>query len=113
MGVMTDVQTVAANTFTANILAGKTFEFCQHTCVLRMGIVAAAVGVRATIMVGEEVLVDDQEVPGSNRFPIDPDDLHFEIGAEPGDRIVVKLRNTTGAGIVVNTLIKDVPLGMD
>lgn len=110
MGMMSDVQTLAANTFSGNLLAGKTFEFCNHHCVLRIGINAAAVGVRATITVGEELVVDDQEIGSLNRFPVDPDDFHFEVGGAPGDRIVIKLRNTTGAGIQYFLCVKDVPL---
>jgi len=97
--VMTDVESVAANTTTANILAGKTMEFVPEASVVQIGICASAVGLRASVVIGSEVVVDDQEVSAANHMPLFPDDILAEGGAFPGDRITIRLRNTTGGAL--------------
>jgi len=106
MKVMTDVaQSILANASTANILAGKAEEYLTRNSALRFYIVASAVGILATILVGDTVIVDDQEVSGINRFPIRPDDLFATAGGAGGDLILVRLRNRTGGTLTVNTVV--------
>ena len=100
-GVMTDVQSVAANATTGNIFAGNVFEFIQSPSIVRCYIIAAAVGMNVDILVGNESYASDQEISGANRFPIRNEDLLVELGALPGERIVVRLRNTTAGALVV------------
>lgn len=101
--VMNDVSTVAANATTANLFAGKLAEFLAENSIIRLFASAAAVGVFATLLIGESVLVDDQEISNSNRFPIKPDDLLDEGAGFGGDRLILRFRNSTGAGIVVKS----------
>lgn len=107
--VMTDVQSVAANTTTANVLAGKAMEFVPEASVITIGIAASAVGLHATVVIGSEVVVDDQEVSSINRMPQFPEDTLAEAGAFPTDRITVRLRNSTGAAITGFTKINLTP----
>lgn len=107
--VMTDVQSVAANTTTANILAGKASEFVSESSIVSIGINASAVGLRATVVIGTEVVVDDQEVSSINRMPQFPEDILAEGGAFPQDRITVRLRNTTGGAITGFTKLNITP----
>ena len=107
--VMTDVQSVAANTTTANILAGKSMEFVPEASIINIGIAASAVGLHATVVIGTEVVVDDQEVSSINRMPQIPEDTLAEGGAFPGDRITVRLRNSTGGAITGFTKINVTP----
>lgn len=99
---MTDVRVVPANSVVDNVLAGKVYEFAPANSIVSLAAAAAAVGIRCSLLIGTEVLVDDQEISGANRFPILPDDYVARGGALRGDRIVLRLRNTTGAG--VNTI---------
>lgn len=110
MSTMSDVQSVAANTRTGNILAGKNFEFVSAPSILNFYIVGSAVGLRADVLVGGESIVSDEEVSGANRFPQTNSDLFARIGGMPGERIFVALRNTTGAAITANTLVEVLPL---
>lgn len=110
-GVMTDAnRSVAANSTTDNILAGKTLEFVMEAAILNFYIVAAAVGIFATIVVGGEIVVDDQEVSSANRFPSTDSDLLARVGGSPGERIVIRLRNSTGAAVIVNTMAEVLPV---
>jgi len=106
MKVMTSIGlSVAANASSENVLVGKPEVYLTRNSALAFYIVAAAVGIFATILVGDSVVVDDQEVSGVNRFPIRPDDLFARSGGAGGDLVLVRLRNSTGAGILVNTVV--------
>jgi len=110
MPTMTDRQSVAANATVQNVLAGKIFEFAQRPSVLRLYATAAAVGLNVSFVVGARVIVDDQEVNAQNRMPLVPDDLLAEAGARPGERIVVRLRNTTAGAITAFTRLDLIPV---
>ena len=107
--VMTDVESVAANTTTGNVLAGKANEFVPEPSVVSIGITASAVGLHATVVIGSEVVVDDQEVSAINRMPQFPEDVLAEGGAFAGDRITVRLRNATAGAITGFTKINVTP----
>lgn len=107
---MTDVQVVAANATTGNIFAGNIFEFIQRASIVRFYPVAAAPGLNVDILVGNESYANDQEVTDANRFPLRNEDLLLEMGALPGERVVVRLRNTTGVAINVRTLVEIIPV---
>lgn len=100
MPMMTDRLSVAANTTSLNVCAGKTAEFVHEPSVVRIAATASAVGLFCTCIIGEEVVIDDQELSSQNRMPIVPDDFIAEAGAFPGDRVLLKFRNSTGAAIV-------------
>lgn len=103
--MMTDVQSVAANATTGNILAGKAREFLEEPSILRIGIGGSAAGLRSTVIVGSEVVIDDQELPVVTTLPIFPDQVICEAGGFAGDRVTVRLRNTTGGALTGYTKI--------
>jgi len=109
MSVMTDNQSVAANATVDNVLAGKVHEFLSEDSIIRLAASAAAVGLNASLLIGAEVLVDDQEISSSNRFPTFSDDLLAEGAGFGGDRMILRLRNTTGAAIIVRTMLSVEP----
>ncbi len=96
---MTDRQSVAANATVTNALAGKTHEFLSRPSVIKMYATASAVGLFMTLLVGSEVYIEDQEVNAQNRLPILPDDFVTQGVGGPGERIVIKYRNTTVGAI--------------
>jgi hypothetical protein len=71
---------------------------------------ASAIGLNTSFLVGNEVIVDDQEVSSANRSPVTPDDLLGSGGALSGDRIVIRYRNTTGAAITAFTRLDVAPV---
>lgn len=106
MKVMTDIgRSVAANAQTGNVLDGKPEQYLTRNSALSFYLVAAAVGIFATVLIGDSVVVEDQEISGINRFPIRPDDLFARAGGAGGDLIFVRLRNSTGAPILVNSVV--------
>lgn len=107
--IMTDRQSVAANATVANVLAGKVAEFLSGPSVVRLYCTGSAVGLNLTFLVGNESIVQDQEISAANRFPIVPDDYMAESGGMAGDRVIASFRNTTGAAIVAFTRIEVEP----
>jgi len=99
MAIMTDFQAVNANAVVANAVAGKSQEFIKEPSVVTFSATGSAAGLLMTFIVGEEVIMEDQLIPVSNRFPIIPDDMLCSGGAFPGDRVVVKIRNSTGGAL--------------
>ncbi len=97
--VMTDTQSVAANTTTTNVLAGKAAEFIKEPSVVTLSATGSAVGLYITFIVGEEIIIEDQAIPLTNRFPVVPDDTLAQGGGFPGDRVIVKVRNSTGGAL--------------
>jgi len=98
---LTDVRSVAADSVVANAMAGKTQEFLTGISLLELAIVAAAAGMFCTFLVGNATFVEDQEFSSADRFPIFPDDVLENAAGIGGDRIVLKLRNST-AGAIIN-----------
>lgn len=99
MPVMTYIASVGANTTVANAMSGKSHEFLSEPSVITIGVGGSAVGLNASLIVGDEVTLDDQEVPVTTTLPAFPDNVLCQAGGLPGERIVVKLRNTTGGAI--------------
>jgi hypothetical protein len=61
----------------------------------------------ATVMVGGEVIMQDQEISGANRFPIIPDDWILKHAGRAGAKIYITLRNRT-AGALTNWVILNI-----
>ena len=110
MPTMTDVRSVAANEKTANLLAGKTFEFAPAPSIVNIYDVAGAAGMQLTVLIGGESIMDGEEVSSANRFPQTDTDLIARGGASMGERISVFARNTTGGAVTNSLLVEVLPL---
>lgn len=108
---MTDRQSVAANASVLNVFAGNLNEFLQSNSLVNLYASAAAVGLNVTLIVGDEIFLDDQEVSAQNRMPLVPDDLVVQAAGFQGDRVIVRYRNTTGAAIVAFSRVDMIPKG--
>jgi len=107
---MTDRQSVAANTTIANVIAGKLAEFLEEHSRVALYATGSAVGLNYSLLIGGEAVVDDQEVSSANRFPVVPDDFVAEGGGLVGNRIIVRVRNTTAAAITAFTRVEVNPI---
>jgi len=97
---------VAANASTLNVLDGQPEVYLSAPSALTILVSAAVVGLRCTVLIGDSVVVQDQEVSNTARYPFLPDDFLAEFGGAPGDLVYVAFRNTTGAAIVVTTVVQ-------
>ena len=109
-------QSVAANSFALingqnNLIAGQSYEFLPSPAHIIVALNAAAAGLKFTLLVANGVtILDDQDMSTANRWPILPDDVDIEDDVPPG-RMLLRVRNTTGAAVNFSGGILDVTFG--
>jgi hypothetical protein len=88
---------------TASALADDQFEYLPYNALVEFALSADATGVLMTIFSGSDLLMDEGPVPiGTiNVFPKYPDDYHLQDVAAGGERLKIRLRDTTAAARVV------------
>ena len=97
--VITGTTAVAADVTTANLLAGDINEFLGRNSVVSLFCTGSAVGLRAQLLIGASVVIDDQPISDANRFPVTPDDFLSRGGGTPGDRLTLRFRNDTAGAL--------------
>jgi hypothetical protein len=102
--------TVAANSTNNNVVSGSAFEFARTRQLISVGFVAAAAGVFAAISAGSDLITEEFELPILTTYPIIPDNMYFTDYMENGDRLVLRARNSTGAGIIVRAMVQISPV---
>lgn len=95
---------VAANTVSANQLAGQLYEFLDRAMPVLLAATSSAVGINVTFLVGGVAIVNDQPISQANRFPVLPDDIVTALRRARG-RLVLTFRNTTGGALTVNASV--------
>jgi len=111
MPVITGNESIAANTTSTNRLTGNLNEFLGSMSVVALYCAAAAAAVRVQLLIGAETIIDDEEVSDINRFPQTPEDFLARGGGFPGDRLILRFRNTTGGALVVKWRLEIDPVG--
>jgi len=101
-------QSIAANATSVNLLAGLAYEFLGADAHIVLAAVAAAVGMNMTFLAANGItVVDDTPISDANRFPSLPDDIIYEDNV-PAGRLILRVRNTTGAAIVLRGIVVDI-----
>jgi len=108
--MMQDSLSVAANSVSANVLAGLLYEFLPSHARVSFLATGSATGLRATVNIGGEQVLDDAAVNLQNRFPIIPDDLLVTDGGRMGERLIFRFRNTTVGALTAFWLVQIAPV---
>jgi len=95
---------IAAGASNPNLYTGSAFEFARARGVVSIGVAQAATGMFCTLQAGADIIAEEFSLPILTRYPIVPDEFNFTDVVEQGDRIVERVQNTTGAGIVVRSV---------
>lgn len=90
---------IAASSVNDNVIAGSQFEFLPYDAALRFALNGSAIGLVADVYSGQDVLAEQMGVNTLNRVPINPDDFLLTDVAAGGERIKIRVRNTT-AGVL-------------
>jgi hypothetical protein len=106
MAVIQKEVSVAANTAVENLLSGSAFEFLRGNAVVSIGVAAAATGIVVNIQSGADIVLEESAVFIKTQFPIIPDEMFYTDVGVQGDRLVVRVRNTTGGAIVVRCIVQ-------
>ncbi len=105
---------VAASSVNDNILAGSQFEYLPYNAFIEFGLCGDANGadLRIDVYTGQDIVAEALTPNIQNRVPIYPDDFPVNDVAGGGERIKVRVRNTSAAGPrTINWLIKITPYG--
>jgi hypothetical protein len=106
-GVIVRSTSVAANSVDENVLSGSAYEFARGNSFVSMGIVQAATGLFVTIQAGGNVVAEEFEPPiEATAFPQTNEDFYFNTFAVTGDRLVIRVRNSTGGALVIRTVVQ-------
>ena len=90
---------VGANATIDNLIAGSQFEFLPYDAALQFAINGSGVGLVMDIYSGQDVLAETSAVNGVNRIPLNPDDFLLSDVAAGGERIKMRVRNTTAGAL--------------
>ena len=101
---------VAANATNDNVITGSQFEYLPYNCSLEFGLVGSATGLQADAYSGSDVLCESMAISTQNRFPVYPDDYTLTDVAAAGERVKVRIKNTTGGALTYFVAIRITPL---
>jgi hypothetical protein len=111
------VRTALGANAQVNVLQGTQYEFLppamfQRGAFVEFGTVTDATGVLRTIQTGSDVVEEESPINIAliNTQPVYPDHFTCNDMVGPGERINVKVRDTTGAARVVMTMVRFTPL---
>jgi hypothetical protein len=79
-----------------NVLTGSQFEYLPWNAALNFGLVASATGLVVDVYSGQDTLCESLLPSLQNRFPVFPDDFNLTDVAAAGERIKIRVRNTSG-----------------
>lgn len=101
---------VAANSTNDNVITGSQFEYLPYNATLEFGLVGSAAGLLADAYSGQDVLCESMAISTQNRYPIYPDDYVLSDVAAAGERVKVRVRNSTGGALTYFVGIRITPI---
>jgi hypothetical protein len=106
MPVIIKETSVAANSTVDNLFSGSAFEFARGSQLVTLGVTQSATGLLATFTSGADVVVEESSPPVKTTMPVIPDDFYASDIAAPGDRYVLRVRNTTAGALTVRAILQ-------
>ena len=111
------VRTVLAASTSTNVLTGTQYEFLPpamfpNGAFVEFGTLTDATGVLRTVQTGSDVAVEESPmaIGTINVQPTYPDHFTLNDLVGPGERMNIKVRDTSGAQRIVMTLVRFTPL---
>jgi hypothetical protein len=126
MPVILNTASILTGATNPNLISGSAFEFARVQSVYSVGIHASLSGAFCTLQGGSDIIAEEFPVPISgtsannpsgaavtttSQFPIIPDDMYFTDVLNPGDRLVIRVRNTNAATNVLAFVVQIAPTG--
>jgi len=106
MAVIQREVSVLANAVVDNLISGSAFEFLRQNSVVSIGVTAAATGLQVTINSGADIVVEESAIYIKTQFPVIPDEMFYTDVGAAGDRLVIRIRNTTAGAITVRCIVQ-------
>lgn len=101
---------VAANSTTDNVISGSQFEFLPYNAHLYFGLVGSATGLECDVYTGQDALCERMAPSTQNRFPVFPDDYNLEDVAAAGERVKIRVTNTTAGALTLFYAVRITPV---
>jgi len=95
-----------------NVLTGSQFEYLPFDALVEFGLAGDANGadLRLDVYSGQDVLTEQMQPSTQNRLPVYPDDFILQDVAAAGERLKIRVRNTSAAGArVINFAVRITP----
>ena len=91
---------VPASSSNENLLTGSQFEYLPFNAGIEIGVNGDANGADMCVDVysGQDVLLENGTLNAQNRIPVYPDDFALTDAAMAGERLKIRVRNTSAAG---------------
>jgi hypothetical protein len=97
---------VGANSSIDNVLSGSAFEFARGPSIVSLGLAQSATGLQCQFTSGADVVVEESPPPIKTGFPVIPDEFYASDIAAPGDRFVLRARNTTAGALTLRAVLQ-------
>ena len=97
---------IPANSANENILSGSAFEFLRGNSIVSIGALGSAAGLVANIQSGADIVLEESELAVGTRFPVIPDEMYYNDVGVGGDRLVIRVRNTTAGELTVRAIVQ-------
>lgn len=106
MPVILRETSIAASTTLDNLIAGSVYEFARTPQLVSIGLGQSATGLLATINSGADVVAEEFNLPILTRYPLIPDEMYFADVMAPGDRLVIRVRNSTAGALTCRGVVQ-------
>jgi len=110
MPVIQKEVSVGANATVDNLISGSSFEFLRRNSIVSMGIVGSATGLVASIQSGSDIVLEEAPLLVKTTMPTIPDDMYYNDAGVAGDRLVLRIRNTTAGALTVRAVVQVTPV---
>lgn len=110
MPVIQNSISIAANATNENIITGSQFEYLPGNALVEFGLVGSAAGLLADVYSGADIVAESFALSSANRFPLYPDDFPLNDVAAAGDRLKIRVRNTTGGALTAFYSVRITPV---
>lgn len=101
---------IAANATLDNVLSGSIYEFPSFNAEVDFGLTASATGLVATVTSGSDVLQEEGPVLPTNAFPVADQDFTLTDIVGAGERLVIRVRNTTAGALTLFSTTRLTPV---
>lgn len=93
--------TVAAGATNPNVFSGSAFEYPERNSIVSIGVTAQVTGTFITVQAGGEVVLEESPpIVRAGAMPVIPDDYALNFAIAQGRRLILAVRNPTGAGVI-------------
>lgn len=101
---------IGANATVDNVVTGSIYEFMPFNAALNIGQTGSATGLVATVNTGSDTLLEESPVNILGTFPVVPDQMDLQDRTLAGERLVVRVRNTTAGALTYRLLVQISPI---